>query len=109
MTKITSYSVGDPAEEKPGLWFVVVGVGEQNYRLYFDVKGNTVQSYYESPELQAIFPAEGATYTFPEVVGKAYKILQDHVAQDGAPAYSFGYGVATKLIQRRFEDAAAGK
>ncbi|MDL5036867.1 hypothetical protein QRD40_10965 [Comamonas sp. Y6] len=108
MAKLSSYSVGDPVEEKPGLWFVVIRASEKEYRQYFDVTGTTVQSFYDSPELQELF-ASSTLFSYSDAVGKAYKILQDHIAEPGAPAYSFAYGVASQLIRRQFEQAATQK
>lgn len=108
MSKITSCSIGHPEQEKLGLWAVTVNVDGKKHKLCFDVKGSVVQSFYESPELQALLPKEkGAMFNFSSIVGQAYRILQDHIAQEGAPAQSFGYQLATGIIRRQFEEAAA--
>lgn len=106
MSKIVSYSIGQPTEEKPGLWYVVVSV-DKNHRLYFDVEGYTVQSFYENPELREIFAGGNGVLRFVDVVSEAYRILQDHVAQPGAPAYSFAYRLATRTLAQRLADSAS--
>lgn len=108
MSKITSCSIGHPEEEKPGLWSVRVNVNEKEHKLHFLVDGMTVQSFFENPGLQALLPSDkSAIFNLPDIVGRAYRILQDHIAQDGAPANSFAYRLASGIVQKKFEEAAA--
>lgn len=107
MSEITACSVGRPEQEGPGIWAVTVSVNGAPHKLRFDVKGSVVQSFHENPELQALLPKEkGAMFNFKEIVGRAYRVLQDHIAPAGAPAYSFSYRLATGIIRKQFEAEA---
>lgn len=105
---ITACSVGSPEQESPGIWAVTVSVDGVPHKLRFDVEESVVQSFHESPELQALLPKEkGAMFNFQSIVGRAYRVLQDHIAPAGAPAHSFSYQLATGIVRRQFEAEAA--
>ncbi len=108
MSEITACSVSNPQQESPGIWAVTVSVDGVPHKLRFDVKESVVQGFYENPELQALLPKEkGAMFNFQSIVGRAYRVLQDHIAPAGAPAYSFSYRLATGIIRRQVEESAA--
>ena len=105
---ITACRIHSPEQESPGIWAVTVSVDGVPHKLRFDVEGSVVQSFHENPELQALLPKEkGAMFNFQAIVGGAYRILQDHIAPEGAPAHSFSYRLATGIIRRQVEAEAS--
>ncbi len=105
--KVISGSVGRPVEEKPGLWYVQIcwttktehGAFENHEgRQYFSVANGVVTEFFESPELEQALGPDGLM-GYSQTVAKAYEILQNHIAPDGA-GYSWAYGLQTRIIQR---------